>query len=231
MTRLFALAPVLALALSCTREQAEDKARAAADEAQRRGQALAGELGDKAGELGDKAGERGKALAGELGDQASQKGAALWAEHAGDGQLSAAVEDLLSRGAAASGQGVESLIAHGEQLAPAAAEVCRGLAEVVDGERIIEPIVQDLADEQAQRELDERIADMPRVETFSGVDVGFKELTQYDTAGRSTESAYLILWRREDKLVGLVYRSRQRIELDVLLAEAPRLLALAQGSL
>ncbi len=209
---------------ACTTEELADKASD-------KGRELADKAGDKSRELADKAGDKGKELAGELGDRARDEAGRIWGERPSNGELSDSAMGILRAGAGASGEGAEALLARGEQLAPVAAEVARTLAEVVDSDRMIEPIVQDLDDEAAQAKLDARITDMPRVETIDGVDVGFKDVTQYDSAGRETESAYLILWRRDDRLLGLIYRSKQRLNIDVLVKEAPRLLALVQGSM
>ncbi len=201
-------------------DAAKDKARAVGDQAAEKSKALAGELGDAA-----------KHKADELGDAAKHKAGELWAEAPGTGELSDAAKGIFASGAEASGGGVEALLARGEQLAPAALGVGKTLRGFVDNDTSIEPIVQKLDDPAAQAELDARIKDMPRVETIDGVDVGFKDVTQWDSAGRETESAYLILWRREDRLLGLVYRSRKRIHIDKLVAEAPRLLGLVTGAL
>lgn len=218
--RLAGLLTLAVLAGACSREQAEDKAKELADKAKDESKELADKAGDKAKELGDQAGDKVKREAGKL-----------WAERPDNGELSAGAKDLLSAGAEASGQGAEALIGKGEQLAPVAVDVAKTLATAVDSEHLVEPIIQDLDDEKAQAELDARIQDMPRVETIDGLDVGFKDMTQYDTGGRSTESAYLVLWRRDDKLVGLIYRSKQRIEVDTLIEETPRLIGLVQGAL
>jgi hypothetical protein len=178
---------------------------------------------DKAKELGEQA----KDKAGELADDAVDKGKELWAER--NGQLSAGAKSILDKGASASGEGVEALLTKGEQLAPVAFDVAKTLHSAIDAEVDVEPIVQKLDDEQAQAELDQRIRDMPRVETIEGLDVGFKDVTQWDSGGRENQSAYLILWRSDDRLLGLVYRSRKRINIDKMVAEAPRLIAMVQG--
>lgn len=198
---------ILALSSACgdTADQAVDKAK------------------DKAREVGEQAADKGKELAGELGDKAKAK--------AKDkaGELSDGAKDIFRKGA--SEGSVEAMLAKGQQLAPVAVDIAKTLHGAIDGGVKIEPIVQDLDDENAQAELDTRIKDMPRVETIDGVDVGFKDVTQWDTGGRETESAYLILWRRENRLLGLVYRSHKRIHIDKLVAEAPRLIGLVSGAI
>lgn len=206
---------ILALALTSSSgcEDAADKAK------------------DAAKEVGDQAADKGKALAGELGDKAKSKAGELWAETPSSGELSDTAKGIFNKGAAASGEGVEALLARGVQLAPVAFDVGKTLGGFVDSETKIEPIVQNLDDAEAQAELDARIKDMPRVETIDGVDVGFKDVSQWDAAGRETDSAYLILWRKDNRLLGLVYRSHKRINVDKVIAEAPRLLSLVSGAL
>lgn len=214
---MFALCFALPLLSSsaCDTDSAKDQAKDAAKEV--------GELAkDKAQEVGEQA----KDKAGELADDAVDKGKQLWAER--NGQLSDAAQGILDKGAQAQDDGVEALLDKGQQLAPVAMDVAKTLHSTVDSDVDIEPIIQKLDDEDAQNQLDARIGDMPRVETVNGVDVGFRDVSAWDSAGRESESAYLILWRADTHLIGLVYRSRQRIHIDKMVAEAPRLIALVQ---
>jgi len=213
---IFASLTGLALLSACSGDQAEE----AIDKAK-----------DRAKEVGEQAADKAKDKAREVGDKAKDKAGELWAERPQTGELSDAAKNILARGAEASDGGVEAALAKGVQLAPAAVDVAKTLHGAIDSNVDIEPIVQKLDDPQAQTDLDARIKDMPRVETVDGVDVGFKEVTQWDSGGRETESAYLILWRREDRLLGLVYRSHKRINVDKLVAEAPRLVGLVSGAL
>lgn len=201
--RLVCCAPLLALlALSaCSADEAKDKAK--------------------------EVGEAAKQKAGELADDAVDKGKQVWETRSG--QLSDGAKQMFAKGAETSGDGVESMLHRGVQLAPVALEIAKSVHAAVDSGVEIEPIVQDLDDEQAQAELDRRIEDMPRVETIDGVSVGFKDMTQWNSGRRESESAYLILWRADKRLLGLVYRSHGRINMDKLVADAPRLIALAQG--
>ena len=208
---------VLTLALACSGESADkakDKAKQLADEAK-----------DQSRELADDAKDKSKQLV----DEAKDKGKQLWAERPKTGELSDRAKGIVAKGAAESAGGVEALLGRGTQVAPVALEVGKSLYGAMDRDTSVEPIVQDLDDAGAQAELDERIADMPRVETIDGVDVGFKDVTSYDSGGRETESAYLILWRADKRLIGLIYRSRKRVNLDQLVADAPRLLGLVKG--
>lgn len=199
------LASMLALTLGCTKDDVEDKAR---------------EVGDKA-----------LAKTHELADEASDKAKSWWTDEVPDtGELSDKAAALLREAAAESG-GPEGMLARGVQLAPVAFEVAKALHSTVDSDTVIEPIVQNVADEAAQAELDTKIEDMPRVETIDGVSVGFKDMRQYDTGGRTTESAYLVLWRRDDQLLGFVYRSRHRVDIETLIRQTPRIIGLIQGAL
>jgi hypothetical protein len=233
----FARIPILALvlALACSedaaKQTAEQAANRAADKAREVGEQAAGQAKHKAGELGDQAKHKAGELASELGDQAKHKAGELWAERPPAGELSERAKGMLAKGASASSGGVEALLAKGVQIAPTAFEIAKILGDAVEGDVAIEPIVQKLDNEAAQAELDARIKDMPRVETIHGLDVGFKDVTQWDPSGRETQSAYLILWRSDSRLLGLVYRSRKRVKLDSLVADAPRLISLVSGVL
>jgi hypothetical protein len=193
------------LVLGCTTQEVEDKAR---------------EVGDKAKHAGE-----------DLADKAGDKAKGWWADEVPDtGELSEKASALVQAGAADSG-GVEAMLARGVQLAPLALDVAKTLHSAIDSETVIEPVIQSLDDEAGQAALDGKIKDMPRVEAIDGLSVGFKDMRQYDTGGRTTESAYLVLWRHDDRLLGFVYRSRKRIDLDALVRETPRLIGLIQGAL
>jgi hypothetical protein len=228
------IAITLSLALpACQSEEAKEKAK----EAGERAKEVAKEVGAEAKEAGERAKEVAKEVgaeakeAGERAKEAAQeavdKSKEMWAER--KGELSDSAKDILAKGAASSAGSVEAMLHKGTQVAPVAMDVAKTLHGAVDSDTEIEPIVQNLDDANAQAELDKRIADMPRVETIDGVQVGFKEVTQWDTGGRGKESAYLILWRRDARLFGLVYRSKNRINIDKLVAEAPRLIRLVNG--
>lgn len=128
------------------------------------------------------------------------------------------------------GDGVSEVVSRGKQLAPVAVEIGKVLYAAVDKDVDIEPIYQAIDDEAAMRELDESIHDMPRVETIDGVEVGFKDVSSTDAGTKSSESAYLVVWRQGENLVGFVYRSKTDVNLEQLIAEAPRLVALAQAA-
>jgi hypothetical protein len=218
---LISVACVLVLP-ACSEDAAEQAVDKAKDKAK-----------DKARELGEQAADKGKEIAGDFGDKAKDKAGELWADRPQTtGELSDAAKGIFEKGAAATKDGgVESFLAKGQQLAPVAVDIAKTLHSAIDSDVQIEPIVQKLDGEQSQAELDARIKDMPRIATIDGLDVGFKDVTQWDSGGRQTESAYLVLWRRDDRLLGLVYRSQKRVNVDELVAEAPRLIGLVTGAL
>lgn len=79
-------------------------------------------------------------------------------------------------------------------------------------------------------DVDAAIGDMPRTEVIDGVTVGFKQLASLDTDKQLTEKAYLVLWRKDDHLVGFVYRSRKEIVLGAVVREAPALVRAVRGA-
>jgi hypothetical protein len=213
---------LLGAAASCSKEELEDKAKQAGDKAKQAG----ADALEKGKELGEQAGEKSKALAGRAKDGVED----WWSGEApSSGELSDRAKTLLD--AALPENGVEAALARGTQLAPVALEIGKAVHGAIDSDTKIEPIIQKVDDQGAQAELDAKIAGMPRVETIEGVSVGFKDMTQYDSGGRTSESAYLVLWRKDDRLLGFVYHSRQRISLDKLVTDAPRLIKLVQGAL
>jgi hypothetical protein len=78
--------------------------------------------------------------------------------------------------------------------------------------------------------VDQDIADMPRTEVIDGVTVGFKRVRELSNSEKVDEDAYLVLWRRDDEIVGFVYQKKSRIDLDALVKETPRLMKLVSGS-
>ena len=88
--------------------------------------------------------------------------------------------------------------------------------------------------QEAAAERQRRLADldgMPRVELIDGLSVGFKQLSSVDLGRTSSESAYLVMWRQHDRLIGFVFRSRRDVALADLVREAPRLVALVRSVL
>jgi len=148
-----------------------------------------------------------------------------------EGALSATTREWLAKGADAAGRSIEAVVGAGAQLAPVALQLARVLDEAVDREITIEPIFQPLDDAEARARTDTAIGEMPRVEVIEGLQVGFKRVSELDVRKHRTESAYLVVWRRDDHLVGFVYRSRREIDLERLVEEAPRLVRLVLAAL
>lgn len=159
-----------------------------------------------------------------------------WAAGLGLGELSAAAKGWLRRGAEASASSIESVLQKGEQVVPVALEITRALVAAIDTDTAIEPIYQEVAGgstELALRraEADAAIRGMARVEPIEGLEVGFKQLSSLDAGTSVSESAYLVMWRQDDRLVGFVFRSRRAIAIDQLVRDAPRLVALVRSVL
>lgn len=183
---------------------------------------------DAADEVVDKATDKGKAVIADGIDGAKAEATALFEDLPRTGELSATTRSWLD---GATGDGIEPLVAKGTQLAPVALEIGKVVNDAVDKDYAIEPIYQDVGDEAAQKELDEKLAKMPKTQEIDGVRVGFKQLSEVSSETKVNESAYLVLWRRDDHLVGFVYRSRSEIDVDELFAEAPRLVGLVNSAL
>lgn len=108
--------------------------------------------------------------------------------------------------------GIEAVIVEASDKSAHAAKIAAMLATAVDRDTTILPIYQDIGDEAAQAEVDAAIKGMPRTEAIDGLTVGFKDMVDLDGAQRSSESGYLVVWRRGDKLIGFVYRSKMKID-------------------
>lgn len=159
-----------------------------------------------------------------------------WAAGLGLGELTESAKTWLRRGAEASASSIEAVLQKGEQVVPVALEITRALVAAIDTDTAIEPIYQEVAGgstELALRraEADAAIQGMARVEPIEGLQVGFKQLSSLDLGRHVSESAYLVVWRQDDRLVGFVFRSRRAVALDQLVHEAPRLVALVRSVL
>jgi hypothetical protein len=146
------------------------------------------------------------------------------------GALSKTAADWVSKQAEGSDDPAMKLVAKGAELAPVIVEASRVLNAAVDDETAIEPIYQKI-EPGKEAELDEAIAAMPKVEVIDGVKVGFRKLDAIETTKVTKEQAALVLWRKDDHLVGFVYRTKRTIDLEVLAKEAPRLVGTAQKAL
>lgn len=155
-----------------------------------------------------------------------------WAGVTNPGELSSsAVTWIGDRAQEVDGAKVEKVIAKGVQIAPVAVEIALVVNEAVDDDTAIEPIYQKIAPDGDLAEVDAAIGSMPRVEVIDGVKVGFSQLSSLDAGKKVDESAYLVTWRREDRLIGLVYRTKRTIDLDALVKETPRLMEMTKKAL
>lgn len=157
--------------------------------------------------------EAAKALSEEGGTLAEKTGAL-------SGHAQAWLEDR-----ARSGQ-VEALVVKGKTVAPVALEVGRVLGEAVDEQTVIEPIYRTI--DAPPDEVDAAIQSMPRVEVVDGLTVGLERMDGLEGTEVVKGRGYLVMWRQDDRLVGFVYRSRRSIDLEHLVAEAPRLVRLTK---
>jgi len=176
------------------------------------------------------------AAAGERGAEAAQAAADWAGELYRSGQLSDTARAWIKSGAAASQSGIEAVLQRGEQAVPVAMEIGKTLSSAIDSDTMIEPIYQEVSGASpelalARSEADAAISGMTRVEVIDGLQVGFKDLSTLDLGHKINESAYLVVWRQGDRLVGFVYRSRRDIALGELVSAAPRLVGLVRSVL
>ncbi len=174
---------------------------------------------DKVVASGKDAAEKSKAL--------YDSAAKAWADIPGTGELSETAKGWLA--AATDEQTIETVVREGKQIAPVAVEIGKSFAEAVDSETAIEPIYQKVEPGKTA-EVDAAIADMPRTEVVDGLTLGFKQLDETSNAKKVKERGYLVTWRDGDHLYGFVYRSKRTIDIEKLVADAPRLLKLARGA-
>ncbi|MCR9164350.1 MAG: hypothetical protein ACE37F_22090 [Nannocystaceae bacterium] len=168
------------------------------------------------------------------GKDAAGKGKALydsaaraWADIPGTGHLSDTAKAWLAT--ATDEQTIEAVISEGKQIAPVAVEIAQSVSSAIDSDTAIEPIYQKIPEGEAG-EVDAAIADMPRTEVVDGLTLGFKQLDESSNEKSVKERGYLITWRDGDHLYGFVYHSKRTIDVDKLVSEAPRLLALARAA-
>jgi hypothetical protein len=216
------------LAFSCpdpqaVSERATKEAKAAADQVVEAGV-------DKGKEVVEAGVDKGKEVVEAGVDGAKAQAKALVDDIPDTGELSEKSRGWLES-AGEAGDGVVPLVAKGTQLAPVALEIGKTVNDAVDKDYAVEPIYQEIGDEAAQKELDEKLAKMPKTQEIDGVRVGFKQLSEVSSEKKVDESAYIVLWRRDDHLVGFIYRTRSEIDVDKLAAETPRLVGLVNQAL
>jgi hypothetical protein len=213
-------AVAIALCLSVGWFAACDDASKAKDAATKAAQTAA----DKTKEVVDDAGKRVDDLSKKATDAATK----AWADLPGTGELSQSAMTWMKD--TAESTDIRAIVAKGVQIAPVALEIGKTINAAVDGDTAIEPIYQSL-DGRDPAEVDKAIGSMPRVEVVDGVKVGFSQLSKVDAGTSIDERAYLMTWRRDDHIIGMVYRTKRTIDLDMLVKEAPRLIALTQAAI
>jgi len=211
-------------------DASKDKANELAGDAEKLGKDAADASKKAASDATDKAVDASKKAAGDAVDASKKAAENLFEDLTNDGELSQTTKAWIAEQATKAGSAdIESIIQTGVQLTPVALEASKLLADAVDSERAIEPIFQKIDDDPAK--VDKAIGDMPRVEAIDGVTVGFKQMDSLDADQSVKERGYLVMWRHDEHLVGFVYRSKRTIDLQALIAETPRLIALTQQAL
>ena len=235
MRRAALLLCVLALA-ACETEGAEEKVAAIGKQAS--------DAADKTKKFADDATQAGKDAYDttkrttdkvvSTGKDAADKGKALydsaaraWADIPGTGELSDTAKGWLAT--ATDEATIEVVVREGKQVAPVAMEIAESVSGAIDSDTAIEPIYQ-VVEEGQTEEVDAAIADMPRTEVVDGLTLGFKQIDETSNAKSVKERGYLVTWRDGDHLYGFVYRSKRTIDIDKLVADAPRLLKLARAA-
>lgn len=213
-------------AVDASKQAASDLADDAAEKAKTMGNDAVDASKKAAAGLANDAVDASKKAAAGLADATASKTREWVDDLRNDGELSTTAKAWIAE--QASGDSIETFIGKGAQLAPAAMEASRVLHDAVDSETALEPIYQEIDGDTS--EVDAAIGDMPRTEVVDGVTLGFRQLDKSDNHEKVKERGYLVMWRHEDHLVGFVYRSKRTIDIDQLVAQAPRLYALTQGA-
>jgi hypothetical protein len=174
---------------------------------------------DKVVATGKDAADKGKAL--------YDSAAKAWADIPGTGELSDTAKGWLA--SVTDEATIETVVREGTQIAPVALEIGKSLHDAIDSDTAIEPIFQKI-EEGDEDKVDAAISDMPRTEVVDGLKIGFKQLDETTNAHMVKERGYLVTWRDGDRLYGFVYHSKRTIDVDKLVADAPRLLGLAKAA-
>lgn len=165
---------------------------------------------DKSRDLADQASSGAKGKLSELGDEAASYV---------DARLRAAM-------AGAKDGTIEARLREGKSPALEVVRIAKAVSGSVSSDTTILPIYRPATEVDA---IDAEIRNMPRTEVIDGVTVGFKQVRKLDPSEKVDEEAYLVLWRRGDKVVGFVYQKKTRIDIDTLVKETPKLMRLIAG--
>jgi hypothetical protein len=140
-------------------------------------------------------------------------------------ELARASESWLAEQAKSAKPGsIESWVGKGAKALTVAGDLSSAIQDVVERETVVEPIIVDVPEGEAPK-VDAAIEEMPRVEVVDGVQVGFRAIDRLSTEAKSSERAYVVMWRKGDRLYGFFYRSKQTIHVDRVVEHAPKLMA------
>lgn len=243
MRRTTHLLAILLAATACETEEAEQKVAAVkkqASDAAAASKKLAGDASQAGKDAYDSTKQaydttkRTTEKVVSAGKDAADKGkeiydtaARAWADIPGTGHLSETAKGWLAT--ATDEQTIEAVVREGKQIAPVAVEIAQSVSSAIDSDTAIEPIYQKIEDGKTA-EVDAAISDMPRTEVVDGLTIGFKQLDETSNEKKVTERGYLVTWRDGDHLYGFVYHSKRTIDVEKLVSDAPRLLALARAA-
>lgn len=205
-------------------QKAADGTLEAVDAAGKRVDEVTKNASDAAGKAANDALDKAKTAVDETKAATSR----AWAGMTDTGELSASAMGWMK--AQAESTDMRAIVAKGVQIAPVALDIGLTINDAVDSDTAIEPIYQSLAGRDPA-DVDKAIGAMPRVEVVDGLKVGFSELSRLDAGTSVSERAYLVTWRHDDHIIGMIYRTKRTIDLEKLVAEAPRLIALTQAAL
>jgi hypothetical protein len=223
------LAIALCLLVACDdASKAKDAATKAAQTAADKTQEVVDDASKRVDDLSKKASDAAGKTANDALDSAKAAGSKAWAAMPDSGELSSSAMTWMKE--TAESTDMRAIVAKGVQIAPVALEIGKTINAAVDGDTAIEPIYQSL-DGRDPAEVDKAIGNMPRVEVVDGVKVGFSQLNKMDAGTSIDERAYLMTWRRDDHIIGMVYRTKRTIDIEMLVKEAPRLIALTQAAI
>lgn len=125
---------------------------------------------------------------------------------------------------------MDTLMRAGRTVTPTAVALGEALSSAVDSDHVVEPIYRELTPEDIAA-VDAAIGDLPRVEVVDGVTVGYKQLDELSLERYHEERGYLVVWRTENRMIGLLYRSSKTIDVDALIALTPRLMKVTSSTL
>ncbi len=230
-----ALVALLLAAVACDQTQKIDdaakSARQTAEDAAKRTTTAVDDAKKSIGQTVDdakKTASDASKQAGDLVDTAKNATKRAWAGLTNTGELSTTALAWLASNTEE--EDIRKVLSKGAQVAPVALEIAKTVNAAVDSETAVEPIYQSL-EGRDPAEVDKAISGMSRVEVIDGLKIGYDQLSKLDASTKVDETAYLVTWRHEDHLVGLVYRTKRTIDIDMLIKETPRLVTMTKAAI